>query len=51
MKDKSIFVDIIYHQAALRCQKKGILFGSLSIKEQYQIMYEVALDLLVDLGK
>ena len=48
--EKSQYVNIIYHQATLIMQEKGLLFSSLSQKEQYQLMYEVALNLLCELG-
>jgi len=48
--EKQQWVNIIYHQATIRCQEKGLLFGSLSQKEQYQIMYEISLEFLCELG-
>lgn len=47
--EKPQWVNIINHQANLRMQEKGILFSSLSLKEQYQLMYEIALELLCEL--
>lgn len=38
---------IIYREACIRMQDKGLLFDRLSLKEQYQLMYEIALDLLM----
>jgi len=47
---KSQWVEIIYHQATLRSQEKGLLFSNLSQKEQYQLFYEISLELLCELG-
>lgn len=48
--EKPQWANIIYHQTTLQTQEKGLFFNSLTQKEQYQLMYEIALDLLCELG-
>ena len=48
---KQQYINIIEHQAELRCQNKGLIFSSLSQKEQYKLKYEIALELLEEIGK
>lgn len=47
---KEQWTQIIYTHAIARSNEKGLRFNSLSLKEQYQLMYEVSLDLLCELG-
>ncbi len=41
---------IILHQVQLIAKEKGLIFEQLSIKEQYQYKYEIALSLLRELS-
>lgn len=49
--NKQLLEQIIYKEACIRTQQKGLLFDNLSLKEQYQLMYEIAVDLLLLRGE
>lgn len=49
--EKKQLEQIIYHEACARMQDKGLLFSGLSIKEQYQLLYEIAIELLLLKGE
>ncbi len=49
--EKQNWINIINHQAKISCEERGLLFNSITLKEQYQLLYQIALDLLCETGE